>query len=213
LGGPFRGHTDEVLSVSFSPDGTRIVSGSWDSTIWLWDAATGKPSGEPFRGHTDPVSSVSFSPDGTRIVSGSQDSSIRLWNATIGQQFQEHTEIYSTFPLNRHPTTSCRGGAITSTNTWNNRTICIASSFKYALHDPAELLEDISHHDFNSTPVLMEDDGWMIGANRRLLFWVPPASREQPFYSLRTALVIPSGLEFDLSCMAHGENWSNCRDA
>ncbi|KIK33456.1 hypothetical protein CY34DRAFT_99569, partial [Suillus luteus UH-Slu-Lm8-n1] len=44
------GHTSSVSSVSFSPDGTRIVTGSSDSTVRLWDAATGQPVGEPLRG-------------------------------------------------------------------------------------------------------------------------------------------------------------------
>ncbi|KAG2748431.1 hypothetical protein P692DRAFT_20733605, partial [Suillus brevipes Sb2] len=80
----------------------------------------------------------------------------------------------------------------------------------HALPNPAELLEG-SHHESDSTPVLL-DDGWVAGADRRLLFWVPPASR-RPFYYPGVALVIPSGLEIDLSRMAHGEHWSNCRDA
>ncbi|KAG1813787.1 hypothetical protein EV424DRAFT_1415585 [Suillus variegatus] len=96
------------------------------------------------------------------------------------------------------------------TNAWNNRTICFASSLEHALQNPDELLESTSH--LNSTHVML-NGGWMKGTSHRLLFWVPPASREQPFYSPGTALIIPSGQEIDLSRMAHGEDWSNCRGA
>jgi hypothetical protein len=98
------------------------------------------------------------------------------------------------------------------TNTWNNRIIYFASSLKYALPNPSELLKG-SRHESNSTPVVLEDDGWMVGVDRRLLFWVPPTSQQEPLYTPGTVLVIPSGLEIDLSRMAHGEHWSNCRDA
>ncbi|KAG2060372.1 hypothetical protein BDR06DRAFT_1002873 [Suillus hirtellus] len=97
-----------------------------------------------------------------------------------------------------------------STDTRNNPTICFASSLEHALQKPAELLEAASHLD--STPVWLKD-GWMVGAYGRLLFWVPPASQEQPFHYLGTTLVIPGGLEIDLSRMAHGEDWANCWDA
>jgi WD40 repeat protein len=195
LGEPFRGHTSWVSSVSFSPDGTRIMSGSEDSTVRVWDAATGLPFGEPFRGHTSSVSSVSFSPDGTRIVSGSRDSTVRVWNAATTQQFQEHTQIHSS-----------------ASSLHRCHAICFASSLEHALHNPAELLET-TPHEFNSTRLVMSNDGWMVGADRRLLFWVPFRTREQPLYHPGTVFVIPSGLEIDLSRMAHGECWANCRDA
>ncbi|MGK7902362.1 MAG: caspase family protein [Hormoscilla sp.] len=88
----FKGHENYVLSVAFSPDGKRIVSGSSDETIRLWDL-DGNPIGEPFRGHENSVLSVAFSPDGKRIVSGSNDLTIRLWDLDgkpIGEPFRGH---------------------------------------------------------------------------------------------------------------------------
>ena len=81
VGEPLRGHDGPVRSVAFSPNGMRIVSGSKDRTIRVWDAETGSPVGEPLRGHDHCVRSVGFSYDGTRIVSGSQDVTIRIWDA------------------------------------------------------------------------------------------------------------------------------------
>ncbi len=74
-----------VYSVALSPDGQRIVSGSRDRTIRVWDATTGETAAGPFTGHTDSVWSVVFSPDGQRIISGSYDGTIRVWNATTGK--------------------------------------------------------------------------------------------------------------------------------
>ena len=61
-----------MTSVAFSPDGKRIVSGSGDRTVKVWDATTGQET-LTLKGHTRTVRSVAFSPDGKRIVSGSED--------------------------------------------------------------------------------------------------------------------------------------------
>lgn len=68
-----------VLSVSFSVDGSSIISSSFDKTIRMWDAVTGDALGYPLRGHGDAVRIV-VSPGGTRIVSGSFDRTIRVWD-------------------------------------------------------------------------------------------------------------------------------------
>jgi WD40 repeat protein len=76
------------MSVSFSPDGKRIVSGSEDKTLKVWDSQTGQEK-LTFKGHSEPVSSVSFSPDGKRIVSGSgrvASGEIKVWDAQTGQE-------------------------------------------------------------------------------------------------------------------------------
>src|SRR5438270_6241033 len=69
------GHTDPVYSVDFTPDGSLIVTGSFDKTVKLWDAATKKPV-RTFYGHTNLVLTVAVSKDGARIASGSLDNTI-----------------------------------------------------------------------------------------------------------------------------------------
>ena len=70
---PLLGHTGIVKSVCFSKDGKKIVSGSKDSSIRIWNAETGEQLEIKLKGHSDEVYSVCFSPDGKKIVSGSED--------------------------------------------------------------------------------------------------------------------------------------------
>ena len=65
-------------SVAYSPDGTKIISGSWDCTIKIWDANTGQCL-KTLMGHSGNVLSVAYSPDGTKIISGSYDKTIKIW--------------------------------------------------------------------------------------------------------------------------------------
>ena len=71
-----------VKSVAFSPQGNKVVSGSLDGAIRVWNATSGSCVAE-YRGHSGPVECTRFSPDGTRILSSSADRTIRLWDASI----------------------------------------------------------------------------------------------------------------------------------
>nr|VFJ48490.1 MAG: WD40 repeat [Candidatus Kentron sp. FW] len=77
-----RGHTDQIYAVAFSPDRERLVTGSLDHRLRLWDG-----DGNPVKvlaGHTDKVRAAAFTPDGKYLLSGSWDKSIRLWDAGTG---------------------------------------------------------------------------------------------------------------------------------
>jgi WD40 repeat protein len=82
------GHTSGVYSAVFSPDGTKILTGSSDKTARLWESSSGKLI-HSLEGHTSGVNSAVFSPDGTKILtsdasiySGSSDNTARLWESS-----------------------------------------------------------------------------------------------------------------------------------
>ncbi len=115
----------KVLSVAFSPDGTRIVSGSYDHTIRVWDARSGDVVTGPFEGHTDAVTSVAFSPDGTRIVSGSDDHTIRVWDARSGDvvagPFEGHTSYVTSVAFSPDGTRIVSGSGDRTIRVWDAR--------------------------------------------------------------------------------------------
>ena len=69
---------DIVTSVAITPDGSKIVSGSADNTIRVWDIQSGQEA--VLKGHEGWVKSVAIAPDGSKVVSGSRDNTIRVWD-------------------------------------------------------------------------------------------------------------------------------------
>jgi len=81
---PQVGHSQWVLSIAFSPDGRTVLSGSGDSTLKLWDVATGTLM-RTFVGHSEMVQSVAFAPDGRTVLSGGHDRTLKLWDVATGR--------------------------------------------------------------------------------------------------------------------------------
>src|SRR5258706_261554 len=90
------GHAGPIMSVIYLPNGTRVVTGSYDETIRIWDAELGTTIGEPLTGHNGHVYSFAHSPDGQHIISGSHDCTIRIWDAEtgapVGDPLEGHTD-------------------------------------------------------------------------------------------------------------------------
>jgi eukaryotic-like serine/threonine-protein kinase len=97
----YTGHSAEVSSVAWSPDGQLIASGSVDNTVRIWRLAgveTSDLTVYTYHGHSDSVNQVAWSPDSTRIASasgsvvvGTTDNTVQVWDATTGN----HVYVYN----------------------------------------------------------------------------------------------------------------------
>jgi WD40 repeat protein len=88
-----RGHSGQVTSISYSPDGQLLASASSDWTVRVWNAPEGRLR-HTLRGHSGPVLSVACSPDGQLLASGSSGSVVRLWDVQNGSSvgaFEGHS--------------------------------------------------------------------------------------------------------------------------
>ncbi|MEO0685858.1 MAG: WD40 repeat domain-containing protein, partial [Cyanobacteria bacterium J06649_11] len=81
------GHKNTVETLAITPDGKKIVSGSWDTTIKIWDLFTGEHL-KTLNGHTNIVHSVVITSDGQKIVSGASDESIKIWDVNTGEEIK-----------------------------------------------------------------------------------------------------------------------------
>jgi WD40 repeat protein len=79
------GHDDRVGTVAWSPDGSHLASGSDDTTIALWDPASGEQV-DTLLGHSRRVRTVTWSPDGQFLGSGGSDGEIRIWDPESGEE-------------------------------------------------------------------------------------------------------------------------------
>jgi WD40 repeat protein/energy-coupling factor transporter ATP-binding protein EcfA2/uncharacterized membrane-anchored protein YhcB (DUF1043 family) len=80
-----RGHDERVISATFSPDGSRIVTVSEDKTARIWDTASAKEIAV-LRGHDERVNSATFSSDGSRIITASNDNTARIWDTASAKE-------------------------------------------------------------------------------------------------------------------------------
>ncbi|KAG2367967.1 hypothetical protein BDR07DRAFT_1478558 [Suillus spraguei] len=83
----WEGHTSYNLSLAWTPDGTRLLTGgsTSDPTIREWDTTTWQQVGDPWTGHTHHIYAIAINPTGTLIASASDDNYVRLWKLSVRQ--------------------------------------------------------------------------------------------------------------------------------
>ena len=81
----FRGHTGYIDAIALSPDNRRLISGSWDNTLRVWDASTGREVRQ-LLDNSRGIKGLVFAPDGKMFVSGGQE--VCLWDISAGKELR-----------------------------------------------------------------------------------------------------------------------------
>jgi WD40 repeat protein len=163
------GHSDGVRAVAFSPDGQVLASGSYDSTIILWDPEQGKMRLAPLKGHTAAVYHVAFSPDGEVLASASDDRTVRLWDVKTGRPIAElkHDDAVYGVAFDQQGKRLASSGRTGTVQLWNLETKAVERVF-------------VHHKGQSATPeraiynVAFAPDGALLasgGADGRIVLW------------------------------------------
>ncbi|KAG8723064.1 hypothetical protein FRC09_004897 [Ceratobasidium sp. 395] len=195
LAGLFKGHTQQVNSVSYSPDGRRVLSGSDDHTICIWDAETGHCILGPLTGHSQGVWSVTCSPDGRHFVSGSEDHTIRIWHAETAKPLTDpigaHTHWVKSVAFSPDSQLLASCSLDSTIRVWDKQK-CLATPE-------------------NSDCWAVDEDGWVVGHDSSLLFWVPSDLRPMLKWPQNVTLIHQFGsFELDFTNAALGSRWTKC---
>ncbi|KAF5273393.1 hypothetical protein FQA39_LY07410 [Lamprigera yunnana] len=83
--GSMPGHAEAVISVSFSPNGKHLASGSGDTTVRFWDLSTQSPH-YTCKGHRNWVLCISWSPNSMKLASACKNGQIIIWDPETGKQ-------------------------------------------------------------------------------------------------------------------------------
>jgi RNA polymerase sigma factor (sigma-70 family) len=88
-------HMHNIISLLYSRDGKKLVSGSWDATVRMWDATTGEEL-RRFKSDSEGLSSVALSPDGSVVAGGNMHRTLFFWDAATGKELRRFEGLENT---------------------------------------------------------------------------------------------------------------------
>jgi WD40 repeat protein len=127
---PTMSHPEEVYAMAFSPDSTRLVTGSADGTVRVMEVATGRSGAG--RVHQNAVLNVVFSPDGQLLATASHDQTVRVIEMATGNEFVR---------------VGHRGSSWNVAFSANGRSLAIANSPSEKQHEPVVRVIDTGTRD------------------------------------------------------------------
>ncbi|KAJ1299479.1 hypothetical protein OPQ81_011813 [Rhizoctonia solani] len=201
------------VAIAFSPDCTRIASGSADGYIYVSDVQTGELVTSPFMGGVGPVLSIAYSPSGTQIAWSPNDRTLRLWNLQTGEleigPFQHNQQVTS---LAYSPD----GGFIVSGSNRGVMHFWDARNKRQKNH--VNFFRVTSSDQFSSSGAnqsyltfSINEDGWVVDDSSRLIIWIPPGLRGLLNLQNQVLKIPNKGLiRFDWDNAFIGEKWMHC---
>ena len=200
-----RGHSRAINSLAFSSDGLRIVSGSDDGTVRVWETHTGRAVSDPLAESDVRVTSVVYTPDGQFIISGTSNNTVQLHTAQtlklVGEQVRSHSTSI------RMIACSPDGRSFASAGDGGNIAICDL------LHDHCP--DALAYRKWWEACTRMKGDGWVRDEDGTLLLWVPVAYRVAFHSNARLLIdhgaptIFPYLSDVETLLMLSGRNWTN----
>lgn len=206
----------------FSPDGSRMASGSDDETVRVWDVQTGQCQ-HKLEGHSAGISSVVFSPNGSRVASGSYDKTIRVWDVQTDQcehTLKGHSSWVSSVVFSPDGSRVASGSDDWTVRVWDvarsAELLCYDSGTNHQIINfsddstriavngsllsipsqtplPSTIAGSLRPHSNVRVSALGINDDWVIMSFVRIL-WLPPEYRPGRWASYGNVIVIGSGI-------------------